>query len=228
MDRRKRDRDRALLQIKRADPVYVALEREKDKIRRDALKNDEEYKRERRKKKRKYREDHPEIIKAQQDRSYRRHAEKCRARASANRIKYAEELKLYFQNYYLGHAEEKKTASRAYQALQRATNPEEVRRKGREKQARKRANGGKLSKNIIDVLMAEQGGKCPYCFDDLIDAGFEIDHFMPISKGGRHEDSNVQLTCPTCNGRKAAKYPDKFLKEIDVIGKLAPSRGLHP
>ena len=31
---------------------------------------------------------------------------------------------------------------------------------------------------------------------------FEIDHIRPRSKGGADVDENLQLLCPTCNGRK--------------------------
>ncbi|MGL5935922.1 MAG: HNH endonuclease, partial [Cetobacterium sp.] len=33
-------------------------------------------------------------------------------------------------------------------------------------------------------------------------------------RGGAHCDSNVQLLCPTCNLRKAAKDPVVFMQEM--------------
>lgn len=66
---------------------------------------------------------------------------------------------------------------------------------------------GKLSTNIVDVLMERQNGLCACCGADLVASGFHIDHIRPVSKGGLNIDSNVQLLTPTCNLRKNAKWP---------------------
>lgn len=47
--------------------------------------------------------------------------------------------------------------------------------------------------------------------------GFHIDHFVPLALGGKNEDWNILLTCPTCNGRKHAKHPAQFLREVFVV-----------
>lgn len=39
---------------------------------------------------------------------------------------------------------------------------------------------------------------------------YHVDHYMPLSKGGRHEVSNLVIACPTCNLRKNAKDPLEF------------------
>lgn len=99
-------------------------------------------------------------------------------------------------------------------AAWRLANPEQCRVHIHNRRARKEQNGGTLSSNIVDILMSEQDGKCVYCFADLADVGFHLDHFMPVVLGGKNEDDNIQLTCPTCNCRKHAKHPAEFLKEV--------------
>lgn len=38
----------------------------------------------------------------------------------------------------------------------------------------------------------------------------ELDHIVPVSKGGAHARSNLQLLCRTCNCLKGAKAPDEW------------------
>lgn len=39
---------------------------------------------------------------------------------------------------------------------------------------------------------------------------YHIDHYHPLSRGGRHEESNLVISCPTCNLKKSAKDPYEF------------------
>lgn len=50
------------------------------------------------------------------------------------------------------------------------------------------------------------GSKCNICgsTEDL-----EVDHIIPISKGGRNTKSNVQVLCSTCNLNKRDKINTK-------------------
>lgn len=41
-----------------------------------------------------------------------------------------------------------------------------------------------------------------------------IDHFVPLAKGGKHEFKNLRLSCPKCNRLKGAKDPYEFIKQI--------------
>jgi len=33
----------------------------------------------------------------------------------------------------------------------------------------------------------------------------EVDHIVPVSKGGKDNPANLRLLCPTCNRKKSAK-----------------------
>ena len=70
--------------------------------------------------------------------------------------------------------------------------------------ARTRANGGVLSRNIARLRYAEQRGLCNVCREDM-GTVFDLDHIIPISRGGPNTDENIQLLCPPCNRRKGAK-----------------------
>ena len=71
---------------------------------------------------------------------------------------------------------------------------------------------GKVSKNIKDILYRLQKGRCGVCRVTLFKK-FEIDHIIPLIKGGEHADRNLQLLCPPCNRYKAAKDPVDFMQE---------------
>jgi len=39
-----------------------------------------------------------------------------------------------------------------------------------------------------------------------------MDHIVPLAKGGKNIDSNIQLTCPKCNLEKNSKDPIEFMQ----------------
>jgi hypothetical protein len=49
--------------------------------------------------------------------------------------------------------------------------------------------------------------RCGYCLSPqhLVMARLEIEHIIPISKGGSSEESNLWLACPLCNRYKGDK-----------------------
>jgi 5-methylcytosine-specific restriction endonuclease McrA len=70
---------------------------------------------------------------------------------------------------------------------------------------------GKISKDIISFLKKMQRGFCASCKTKLLEK-YEIDHIVPLSKGGPHTDENLQLLCPPCNRKKWAKHPIDFMQ----------------
>jgi hypothetical protein len=106
---------------------------------------------------------------------------------------------------------------RATGRIWRITNPEKTRVNKRVSQARRRARkieaGGNITSDQITQLLALQNYKCPICGRKL-GKRFELDHIFPLSKRGRHDIQNAQLTHTACNRRKAAKDPFEFAHEL--------------
>jgi hypothetical protein len=103
--------------------------------------------------------------------------------------------------------EKKRESSRKW----RATNPDKANANTHNRRAKVKGNGGKLSKDIVQLLLIQQSGKCACCGADLSQTGYHLDHIMPLALGGLNSDENVQLLTPTCNLRKGAKHPDKWM-----------------
>jgi 5-methylcytosine-specific restriction endonuclease McrA len=51
----------------------------------------------------------------------------------------------------------------------------------------------------------DQDGICYLCFDKFTFKDMEMDHVIPVSKGGKHEASNVKMSCCKCNRKKGTK-----------------------
>lgn len=62
----------------------------------------------------------------------------------------------------------------------------------------------------ITRMYVDQGGLCAYCEREL-DNEFDIDHMMPLSRGGRNDWTNLALACVFCNRSKHAKTVLEFL-----------------
>lgn len=54
---------------------------------------------------------------------------------------------------------------------------------------------------------------CYWCGVNCKDA-YHVDHYEPLSKGGRHEISNLVIACPPCNLTKNAKDPYVFAQQV--------------
>lgn len=73
--------------------------------------------------------------------------------------------------------------------------------------ARRVAALGSYSKSDVDDLYKVQRGRCAGCESKIRRGGFDVDHIMPLSLGGRNDRKNLQLLCQSCNCRKGAKHP---------------------
>jgi len=91
----------------------------------------------------------------------------------------------------------------------RAANQHKVREWAQNRRGRKT---GRLTRGFVARLFALQRGCCAACCVKLV-AGYHVDHVVALAAGGKHEDGNIQLLCATCNVRKGAKDPIRFMQE---------------
>jgi 5-methylcytosine-specific restriction endonuclease McrA len=90
--------------------------------------------------------------------------------------------------------------------------PDKVNSRNAARRAKRINQAGLVSKNIIQKLKILQRGKCPCCKRSLGD-NYHLDHIVPLSLGGKHEDSNLQLLMANCNQQKSSKHPIDFMQQ---------------
>jgi len=130
--------------------------------------------------------------------------EKTRAATNTWNKNHKEIMRAVQSRWRTNHKEEhkrknlewKKNNPEKYKAIARAGWQN---RRAKEKQA-----VGRHTKEEIATLYKSQNGKCWYCLID-ISKYFEVDHRIPISRGGSNDVGNLCLTCQKCNQSKGAK-----------------------
>lgn len=111
---------------------------------------------------------------------------------------------------------ENKDRKDALRAAWAENNPMAYRTYASNRRARKLEQGGSVSPDIAIRLMALQKERCACC-KESIKAGFEIDHVVPLAKGGEHDDMNLQLLCKRCNRVKGTTDPIKFAQSRGLL-----------
>lgn len=82
---------------------------------------------------------------------------------------------------------------------------------------RKKVERGKMSDSLRYDVMKRDGFRCKLCGREAEDgAKLEVDHIMPISKGGKTTMSNLQTLCKECNRGKRDKYDNDSDEYIDI------------
>jgi 5-methylcytosine-specific restriction endonuclease McrA len=86
-------------------------------------------------------------------------------------------------------------------------NLDHKRQQKREQQARRRARKLMLPSEEVDyaMIVARRGMICGICGAPVEVADFSIDHIIPLSRGGHHVASNLQVAHLRCNKAKGSK-----------------------
>ena len=127
----------------------------------------------------------------------------------------------YFKQYYAKHRELRSSAARAWYHANsehhitvvnkyRERNPERMRAIGRKNASTRRARKLAQFVEVVDprVVFQRANGLCGICRGPVDPASrWEVDHVMPLVRGGTHSYDNVQLAHRSCNRRKHAAVP---------------------
>ena len=102
----------------------------------------------------------------------------------------------------------KRESNKAWQMA----NPLAVVATAHRRRARIAGGGGSFTKSDVLELLAAQAWKCAYCEVSVAEGGFEVDHFIPVAKGGPNVKGNLRIACQTCNRQKGQKDPSEFMR----------------
>jgi 5-methylcytosine-specific restriction endonuclease McrA len=109
----------------------------------------------------------------------------------------------------------------------RKANPEKVQVWVRNRRAKLKGLVGSHSIEDINDLLKAQNGRCVYCACDIRGA-FQVDHIIPVSRGGRNDKANLQLLCKACNLDKRDKDPVEYSKTRAIREKENGRRSSEP
>jgi len=95
---------------------------------------------------------------------------------------------------------------RAKKRLYYAANRERLCAKYRDWNANRRARRVNQFIEPVDrlVLFERDAGLCGIC-KEPVGPDFQVDHVVPLAKGGEHSYANTQVAHPVCNNRKGAR-----------------------
>ena len=135
---------------------------------------------------------------------------------SAWKIKNADRLRLYQKRTRAKH----KDVLRGKYAKWLADNPNyhrdwrnrnmlRVRAYCQARYARLCGANGRYTVEDVMRLLSEQNFRCQYCCMTL-PARWDIDHKIPLIRGGDNDATNICIACVPCNRKKSASFPDTF------------------
>lgn len=120
--------------------------------------------------------------------------ERCRAYYAKNKTK----VKAAVRTYVATHPEVRRAAQRRYDQK-----PEVQARHADREQARKIKTKVVLDRAVIFVL---NGGVCGLCLMEVDPERWDVDHIVPLARGGIHSYVNTQPAHPLCNQIKGARH----------------------
>src|SRR5260221_13355399 len=90
----------------------------------------------------------------------------------------------------------------------RVEHPEKYLTYNRNRRARKMAAPGTHTAQDIQAQFKRQKGKCYWCGDKL--DKYEVDHVVPLTRGGSNDPSKLVIACKPCNNSRHNKLPHEW------------------
>lgn len=143
-----------------------------------------------------------------------------------NRAKPADVKRAYLKQWYEKHKDRERAKHREYAMCNRAAakrrlktfairHPERI----QAEQMRRRAKllgaqvGDQLAiREWIRVIRSKPSFKCYYCERPTPRAELNIDHVIPLARGGLHTCENMAASCSACNFSKNSRLPSEWRK----------------
>ena len=168
--------------------------------------------------------EYPERHKASQKRYRDSRRDWWIERARQWREAHREHIALYRRTYYDANPEARRaTSRRCYHAnpshyasanrMWRLNNRERDKERQHRRRARLAGAGGSYTKDDVKLQLKAQGNNCWWCGKPFKQK-YQVDHRIPISRGGSNDASNIVLAHAFCNQSKKDKTPAEFMGRL--------------
>lgn len=115
------------------------------------------------------------------------------------------------RRYFAAHREEVCRRAREYKAAHKEVSREQCARRRAAKRGASISVGDKEAiKRIYDRAANGTRVRCYLCGKIIPKGQRHVDHVIPLSKGGLHAASNLDIACARCNLKKWAKLPEEI------------------
>jgi 5-methylcytosine-specific restriction endonuclease McrA len=114
------------------------------------------------------------------------------------------------------HASQKRTyqtVGRKNRKLYVERHPERVKASSQNQRAKRKQIIGEYTGQDLLTLFKGQGGNCWWC-GCKIKGKFEVDHRIPLSRGGTNELGNIVVSCFGCNRSKYNRLPSEWIGRL--------------
>lgn len=126
--------------------------------------------------------------------------------------RYQERTRRYNYEYYRKNREHLKAYARRYRRADRERQRVYMERK----RARKAGAPGEISPDEWQQLLEQHNHSCAYC--GITDVDLEMDHVVPLSRGGHNSADNIVPACANCNRSKKAMTAEEYAEFLDDVG----------
>lgn len=142
-----------------------------------------------------------------------------RAARGAERARTAPERRRRRLQYCLAHYYANRNKHAERQRKWRQENPGLNAEKERRRRARKRSRVGDLNavKAFYTFVRDARRLRCYWCHKWVPKADRQVDHIIPLVRGGEHAAANLCCACSHCNISKGAKLPDQVTGQVELV-----------
>jgi hypothetical protein len=98
---------------------------------------------------------------------------------------------------------------RLYFAVYRQRQRAATNANGRNYAARKRQASGVHAAGDVLRQLASQGWRCYWCVADVA-AKYQVDHLLPLARGGSNGRENIVIACAFCNQSRSDRLADEW------------------
>lgn len=133
--------------------------------------------------------------------------ELAKAKDASDKVKFADRNRVAMAAWRAANKDKIRSDFRAWSLA----NPDVVRNHNVNRRAKLKSAEGTHTEKDINSMYLLQKGKCIVCAVSL-GKKYDIDHIIPLSKGGSNDVGNLQLLCQHCNRSKHAKDPIAFMQ----------------